>query len=476
MNFKSKVFNKKVILLSTILIFTYVPKIFSFEISSNANSQFEIFKFKISSDFGKALELKKNEDPNGESNAESEESSLFVPAFVFDNKSQKTLQARIKARGNSILSDPRATFPKLKIEIADSEDLKGTDFQNNKKFRLNTHVSHSNAKYTGYGRLIGNNNPFREGLAYRISEVLGLVAPITQFAEVTYFDQKQKKEFTNKALMLETDNKIAKRLNGQIINEFDASPGDLKVSPLQAARIMVFHKLIGNEDFSLKVYEKDVMQTGKYRAYWNTFLIKLQNNETVPVVYDLDLATIVTNRNAELGKKFINNEFDLRSAQEALFVSRFMKLRQKLKKEDLLIAINEIKSKQSQIIEVISQSPIDEKGKKIALNHLQIFLNNVDRCMSFDLITSEEVRFYSKPDGRSVQKTIHSPSGGKAVLRPGTPIKVLNQTEDFYQVAILDIHQDLASGQSPIGYIKKTTPIAKDLSESLLGWLDERDL
>jgi len=449
-----------------------LDKLFSSN-SSNLNLTTAGLKLKIESDFSKALSLKQNVDPFADTVP-----SLFVPATLQMSGINRTFKAEIKARGNSVLIDPEVTFPKLKIEISDDENLTGTPFDKQRNFRINTHLADvkqsRNSELTG--RLLGDLSPIRENLAYTIARFFGLAAPQTQLAQVTYVDTQTHGSSDHVALLIETDKKIAKRLKSEIVDTFGPQGAQIKVSSQDAALFMTYHALVGNADYSLKVHEKDLMETEKNRYYWNTFIIKTETGSYVPVVYDLDLATIVTQKQIEMGSQFKFTEFGLQDAKQAYFFSRYAKLRQKLSDADLLKAFNYVNSRLDQLKNIVSTSGLDAQTKSNALEHFEYFAKYYTQAMTSKVIAVADMHFYEKANLKSKKKTILSKSDNKALpLRPGTPIKILAEEGDFYKVAILDINGDLQQNQSSVGYIKKSA-VGDHVSDDLLGWQDERDI
>ncbi len=443
--------------------------------STDPAQRFVPVKISVESDFKKALSAKKDADPYGEPDL----SRLLVDATITDLQNNRSFGAKIRARGNSVLTDPEANFPKLKIEIEKAEEIDSTLFSGQRNFRINTHISDKITKtgLTTYGRLIGDNAPRREGLVYKLAESLGLITPLTRFAEITYKDAITEKVQTNQALIIETDKKIAQRYNGEIILDLSEITMRPVVKPSEAALFFAFHKLIGNEDVALKMYEPNVMETENNRELWNTFLVKMNDGSVRPVVYDLDLATGVNGRNSVIGKEYLNKDFDLMKPETALFVTRFAKLRQKIADQNILAAVRLINSKMPQLREIIQASPVDNVGKKLILQHLELFRENAEKVLSLKIIAAEGVRFYRKADIKSGQKTKVSREDDLSLpLRPGTPVKVLSEEGGFLKVAIMDIRKDLKESESAIGFIDKKSVIADTLPESLLGSLNASDM
>ncbi|MBO9668248.1 MAG: hypothetical protein J7501_15715 [Bdellovibrio sp.] len=432
---------------------------------SQSGINMSVVEFGVASDFSKALSLKQNQDPYTEAGDE-----LFIDATVVDPSINKVFKAKVKARGNSVLSDGQVEFPKLKVEIDETENTKESLFSGQKKFRINTHLSDkADNQNSEFGRLLGGQGPLREGLAYKFAEVLGLVAPQTQFAKVRYLDTQTRKETIQSALVIETDKKMAKRLGAEIILDTQAEAGAIKAgfNENDAALFMVFHALVGNVDYSLKFHEPDIIETERYRAYWNTFLIKQADGRIKPVVYDLDLATMVNGKLAQRGQRGVNAYFGLNDPEIAGLVRAMAELRQKVSKQSLSLAVDRVVQMKDTLLNVIDASPVEAQGKNLAKKHLQIFLENSERALSYNVIAVEGANLLADSNDNAAKK-IES-------LRPGTPVMILKEIGQYYQVAVLDLHGDLEENATPVGYVPKGA-VATDLPTSLLGIVDNREM
>lgn len=66
------------------------------------------------------------------------------------------------------------------------------------------------------------------------------------------------------------------------------------VNPLLGATVHLFQKLIGNDDYGLRVYEPPAgSYVSKIRPAYNVSLLKKSDGEILPVIADLDLSTLV---------------------------------------------------------------------------------------------------------------------------------------------------------------------------------------
>jgi len=391
----------------------------------------------------------------------------------------RTFSGQDRARGNSSLTEGEAQFPKLKIEIADSEDLKGTLFEGAKNFRINTHVNtNPKAKYTPMGRLNSEAVPWRENLAYQLAQTLGLPTPATRLARIHYIDVGSKKDFTRNAMLIETDKKIGERLGAQQIDLATFSQDEKTgLDPLAAAIYLAFHKLIGNDDVALRVNEPTVAANNdRYRPLFNAMIFEYPNKKRIPVVYDLDFSTFVTGFEQIQKNLYVNKNFKLLTHEESLFATRFSLLRQKLPQDALAKAIAFIKSRKDALYQTVKTASVDEDGRKNAQKHLDVFFSMVDTVMGYNVIAEEGVQFYTdtkKSDNLLLEDAVEGEAG---TLRPGTPVMVLGQENGMLKIAIIDGNFYLKDFNKNVGYIEANTKISNVMPDKLTGLVDNRDI
>lgn len=138
-------------------------------------------------------------------------------------------------------------------------------------------------------------------------------------------------------------------------------------------------------------------------------------------------------------------------------------------------AISDFNTKKEEIISLINASPVDSEGKKNALNHINMFFKSVNTVVAQPILISENIHFYKNVEG-SNEKTTIGLEGRFLPLRPRTPIKIKKTIGQRFQVAIIDIHGDLAQYESTIGYIDNKAKIGSEQPRNLIEQVDERDL
>lgn len=439
-------------------------------------------RLEITSDFKQIYKI--SQRASFQNSASKSNPKFYLPAQVVDQSNPaRIITASIRARGNTSLMKGEASFPKLRLEINDSEDIKGSTFQSARNFRINTHVATDpKAVYTEMGRLNNENSPLREGLAFSLARALGLATPATRLADIHYVDTGSTADFTRHALLIETDKKMAERLSMIVVdaNEFIQAE-KTNIDPVEGAKFFLFHKLIGNDDAQLRVHEKvaNVLFGGTYSPLWNTTLFKAADGKITPAVYDFDVSTFVASHEMVKDGLYNNSYFKLNNHAQSMFVTKFLPLRQKFNQAELLEAINFFKIKKEELYQLTNEAYIDAEGRINALRHLDTFFNNVDYAMNLNVIMQEKVPFF-KDVAQTQAKLYNDPIEGElndpGFIRPGTPVVVLGKEGDLLKVAILNINYDLKAGEDVVGYIPATAKIGKTMSVKFVGRIDHRDL
>lgn len=386
-------------------------------------------------------------------------------------KDSKSLSARVRGRGMSSASD--SEFPKLRLEISD--ETEGTVFKGAKNLRINTHVStNPKTEWTEMGRLNDERSPYREALGFEIAQAMGLPTPAFRRAQITYVDTGSKKIFSKQALLIETDKKIGERFGAAA---FETIPKeDNNVDVRLGAIYHLYQVLIGNDDVGLRLKMEPAFGTEKYRPLFNTLLFE-KDKKLFPVVYDLDLATLL--RGFELpkydGMKL--PEFGIEDGRLAWMTNRLAGLRSRLSKEEYETVLQDYFSREAHIRTVIAGSRVDEAGRQNALAHLDLFRKAVDKLKDAPMLLKENVGFF---EDAALTKNLLKPmpaSGRDPYLMPGVPVKVIAREGNVVKVAVMDPRQYLEDFKSHVGYIKaEDLELGFDLPPALQGHIDERDI
>jgi len=190
-------------------------------------------------------------------------SDLF---YLKEDKTWDTLEVGLRTRGHYRLD--HCYFPPIKIKIKKSVS-KSTLFQGNKKLKLVLPCLTNDSK---------NDYIIKEFMAYKLFEIISPVHFKTRLVEIEFTDIKNKKRKTYmlKGFLIEDDKKVAKRLDGKVL---DRHINPLGQDAIASIRNAFFQYMIGNVDYSTLVQHNE-----KLLYLDKTF---------VPLPYDFDMSGLV---------------------------------------------------------------------------------------------------------------------------------------------------------------------------------------
>lgn len=217
--------------------------------------------------------------------------TIYYPSFLTYKNDQgvwDSLSVGIRARGN--FRRKNCYFPPLRLKMKKSH-VAGTPFEENKSFKLV--LPCLNVKSA-------NNLILREYLCYKLLEPVTPYFFHTRLANITLIDQsnKQTKSHSIIGFLIEDDDLIADRFNGQVLDQI-ILPRQL--NDTTAIVHYFFEYMIANTDWSTTTQH-------------NTKVIQLPPNKKVPLSYDFDMAGLV---NAPYAT--INESLNIKSVKERLY-------------------------------------------------------------------------------------------------------------------------------------------------------------
>jgi hypothetical protein len=404
----------------------------------------------------------------------------------------------IRARGMSSLQTGEVEFPKLKVKFEhgkeNREKLESTELAGIKGFKLNTHVTNTedinnpDLARTEMGRLRSENSPLREYLAYQIAEGMGLVTPHLRLAQVHYTETADKSQYSKKALMIESGKSITERLNATSLDVSDVQNYKvIPIDPVEGALFHLFHKIIGNDDVGLHIYETIKMPTEKNRPLFNTELYQFADGSLHPLIFDLDLATFVSGYELLSANLYANASFGLNASGKSITAHKLFHLRMRIPHTHILAAVDRVKALRGKLYALMDNAKlkkqIDETGYQNANAHLNNFYEVVDWVMSTKVLGTKEIHFYHDSKAETSGLLIDKVTEEMGVLRVGTPLKILGEENNMYKVAIIDTSWDVSYDSSiapnvpaTVGYVSKNINLIDYLPIEDVGLLDSRDM
>jgi hypothetical protein len=226
----------------------------------------------------------------------------FDGKLQFTNEAGETaeIDVGIRARGRYRMQERICTFAPLRLNFKKSQ-TKDSFFHKQDKVKLVTHCRSHSPRH--------EQAMLREFLTYRIFNELTDISFRTRLLRVTYVDtDRSDSELTRYAFIIESVERLAKRLDFRPIDVTRLSPADLQ--PAYTNLDSVFQYLIGNTDFSPITGSRGV-------CCHNHALVGKDDELIYSVPYDFDQSGLV---NAPYGST--NPRFKLRNARQRLYRGR----------------------------------------------------------------------------------------------------------------------------------------------------------
>jgi hypothetical protein len=191
---------------------------------------------------------------------------------MMDGGAELKIPVQLRTRGHYRLANRNCSFVPLRLDFKKGE-VKETIFNGQDKLKLVTHCN-PNALYEEY--------MVREYLAYKVHNLITPRSYRARMAKVTYVDSATNTPIeTRNGVFLEHEDDVAKRMEGEIVEIRRALFDD--VDSKQILELSIFAAFIGHVDWSLA-------------ALHNVRLVRQQNGNLMPVLYDMDFTGLVGTR------------------------------------------------------------------------------------------------------------------------------------------------------------------------------------
>ncbi len=393
---------------------------------------------------------------------------------------------RMRARGMSSAAEGELEFPKLRVEINKSEDLKGTLFRGNRKFRMNTHGKDVNppGELSRMGRLLDERSPYREGFIYELGQAMEIPSPLVRRARVTYLDKATHRRTTRNALIIETDGNLEDRLGWKRSYDFLDSEYKGRMSVDLAARFHLFNILVGNDDIGLKIKNEPTVQTELYRPLFNTTIFADSQGNMYPILYDFDLALLVGgwNQRPHLLEQ-ANTTFDIGEGKLWYYFDRLAFLRTRLSRAEYEAALAYYREKaKPQFEQIIQAAIVDDEAKQMFRELMRYFEQAATHLARYPMLMKKDVGFFKDSEMKEsllLEDKVDTDEQGNPTfrkLRAGTPVIVLERGQGWVKIAIWDLRGDLQDAKQNIGYIRtEDLVLGQDLPENLQGPFNNND-
>ncbi|MGI9235071.1 MAG: hypothetical protein ACR2RD_15670 [Woeseiaceae bacterium] len=219
-------------------------------------------------------------------------------SFTGDDGSERTIDLKIRARGNYRRQEEHCDFAPIRLNFR-KKQVADTIFAGQDKLKLVTHCQ-SDIPY--YEQLV-----LREYLAYRFFRVMTTKSFGVRLLRINYVDTEGAEPMTKVGFVIEEHHDVAERNGMRPVDTGDISNTDLDRS--QQNLINVFEYMIGNTEYSLFIAEP-----GKTCCHNSKLMSTTLGAPFTPLPYDFDFAGLVNAPYAEP-----NPRYDLKNVRQRLY-------------------------------------------------------------------------------------------------------------------------------------------------------------
>ena len=342
----------------------------------------------------------------------------------------------VSGRGNTNFMTGQCQFPKLKLKFHEGKgEASGSLFDGMTSVKIGTHCGDGpdDVLSVRWGRLQNEHSPIREAFVYRLLDVLHVPSLKARPVRISYVDAKT--VTVRNAMLLEDDRQAELRLGarGQYTEQTFGS-ADVRFTPPDSARLAFAEALIGNFDWCLRFFPGDTYRCDGRHALWNVRALQRPDGSAVPVLYDFDLAGIVTGHHRWFDSVF-NPAFAPRATEAAVEVlAQLQRTRTLFTRAQLEATRAEFISHKEDAYAVLAEAQLDEVGRRHAAAYLDAFYAVIESDERFYLpvVVADNARMYR--DARATRRAC-----ADAVVPRGTPVSAPMETRDSMQaVVILD--------------------------------------
>lgn len=334
---------------------------------------------------------------------------------------------KVTVRGHTSRRETECTFPKLKLAWADAS------------LKLGTHCGEStdNSVTAKFGRLPNERSPWREVFVYDLLDALGVPTLHARRARVTYVDTDDGSEpRTRNALIVEDDRAAMKRLGATTSTaEAQFTTARDAFSVADTATLAFAQAMIGNFDWCLRFDKGDTYRCDPRHPLWNLLALTWPDGRTRPVMYDFDVAGIVTGYHRWFRDIFNENYAASKSHPEIEVTAQLQRARTLFDRQTLDATRARFAQKKSAAFRLLETANVDADGKRVIKSYLDPF---------FDAMTSDAA-FYrpviTAPNTMAYADAAHGTPicAARGPLKKGTAVsEPIDIRGAMIQVVVLD--------------------------------------
>ena len=357
----------------------------------------------------------------------------------------------ITLRGHTSRRENECSFPKLKVDFPDDAHPPVV-FAGLSSLKIGTHCGEAAADQLTprFGRLANERSPFREALVYRVLGALEIPTLKARPARITYRytdarsgqSPTQDQPLVRDAVVLEGTDEAVRRVGGRReIGEDEFTTAQAQFSTSDTVRLAFAEAMIGNFDWCLKMTAGDEYRCDARHPLWNIVAADRGDGRAIPLLYDFDVAGIVTGRHPWFRDVF-STAFGSSGAEwEIEVIAQLQRARGLFARSDLDAARAHFTRRKPQVYQTLAAAPLDAAGRAIAQHYLDSFYAQVESDDNFyrPVVTAHDAQAYAEAEQGPI-------CGSRSVVPAGTPVGNPMQTVGTrVQVMVLDAFWHWAS-------------------------------
>jgi hypothetical protein len=309
----------------------------------------------------------------------------------------------ISLRGHTSRRASECTFPKLKVTLPQGQAAERSVLAGHSVLKIGTHCGEStgDAISAKYGRLTNEQSPVREAFVYRLLEAVGVPTLKARQARITYVytdAPDQKHSLVRNAFIVEDDDEAMARLGGtRQFDEKTFTNAHDQFTPADTALIAFAEAMIGNFDWCLKMTRDDAYRCNARHPLWNVLAIAGADNRARPLIYDFDVAGMVTGHHRWFKDVYYDGFVQSRSQPTLEVLGQVQRTRSLFGRNDLDAARHHFMQKKADAYRTLDSSNVDAAGKQRIREYLDAFFAAIGTDDAFyrPAVVVEGVRAYT---------------------------------------------------------------------------------
>jgi hypothetical protein len=329
---------------------------------------------------------------------------------------------RVGVRGNTSRQEMECTFPKLKLHFTKGPALDASKFKGMGSLKLGTHCGDSSGDELShkYGRLPNEQAVAREAFVYRLLDIMRVPSLKARPARITYEDPGGgAAPIVRNAMLLEDTDEAMKRFHASreiSMEHFGSATRDLTTT--DTVNLTFAEAMIGNFDWCLRFAPADSYRCDARKPLWNIAALARDDRSIVPLIYDFDLAGMVTGSHFWFGDVLNENFSESKSRYEVEVVSQLQHARSLFPRADLDAARQRFLSRKAEAFGALKESGVDPRGAQHIEAYLKAFFDAIGADDAFyrPVVTVPHTTAYASASGPNAACT-NAPT-----MPVGTPV------------------------------------------------------